>query len=452
VGPDGDCDRATLTLTLTNRADVQNEYVARLKLSPAVMVSGLRLDINGEKVDGKIFEQKTALWVYRQIRDRQRRDPALLRYTADNEVELRVFPLEKNQTRVVEVEFIYPNFSYASVLLNGSDILPPAVRTGYWAPLTATRFSDRQQMLTLMVTPVSLGQYTTRTPYHHFIIERSAATAQQTAAELLEKIRAADRDRPLENCKITLANFESELMTPLPVPVASLTVAQLEKMLRKFPPRGGFLEEKVLREEAAAYENSLRRDDPQTFKIFPRYTLIVSGATRAVPLEDDGISLNYAPSASIVSVFADGERAHSLIKPGRAFVAADVGLEIFDGEKFAPVTVSAVTNTTYRRGAALFALQDELDRHPARAEKLLPRLVKLSRESGILAPATAYIIVEQSVHWKILSEKERQKLAANQALELEDPDTVPEPATLWLLAAGLLLLAMLHCYRRQRAA
>ncbi|MDR1191990.1 MAG: MSEP-CTERM sorting domain-containing protein [Verrucomicrobiales bacterium] len=432
VSDDGDCIRATLALTVTNLAKAQNEYVAKLQLSPSVMVSGLRLVIDGEKVDGRLFEQKTALWVYHQIRDRQRRDPALLRYTADDEIELRVFPLEKKQTRKVEIDFLYPRKARASITFNDKNILPS--NPEYLTPLTLTKFSDARAML-ILTGPTHLKWLCERQPYWHFIIERSADTDQQTAAELLQKIRNINASWPMTNGKITLANFESKLMTPPLVMLASLDITQLEKMLGEFPARGGFLREKVLREETAAYEHAMRRDDPQSFLNFPQFAFILSGTTDAPP---PSVAINYTPGEWRAVFLADGKKIHKFTDTRRTFILADGELEVYNNGKFEPVppnTISVIENETYQKGAALFALQDELDRHPQRAGKLLPLLVQLSRESGIMAPATAYIVVERSAHWKILSAKEQQKLAANQALELE-AEVVPEPAAWALLVTG----------------
>ena len=60
--------------------------------------------------------------------------------------------------------------------------------------------------------------------------------------------------------------------------------------------------------------------------------------------------------------------------------------------------------------------------NPSRSAELLPDLVKVSRETGILAPATAYIVVENSAQWKMLKRKEKEKLKGNHALDfMESP-------------------------------
>ncbi|MDR2463714.1 MAG: hypothetical protein LBD30_08055, partial [Verrucomicrobiales bacterium] len=384
--------------------------------------------------------------------DRQRRDPALLRYTAADEIELRLFPLERQQTREVAIEFLYPQNAPVFIQLNGSDILP--VKRESTPPLLVTKFSADRAMLLPNPRPyLSLMPPTspmpTRQGYWHFIIERTAADADQTAAQLLEKIRAFIGGRELD-CKVTLANYESRPLTMTPVPVAKLPEILTDAALKKFPARGGFLRDKALREELFAHEAAMRRDEPRTFLNYP-LPVTVSGS---------GVSAGPAPALSRSAVIIGvGEKITVLNKYERAFIPADGELEFYHQSdpdhppQFTRVPsdqIGLVENPAYQLGAQVFALQDELDRHPQRTEQLLPLLVKLSKQSGIMAPATAYIVVESGEQWKILSEKERQKLAANQSLELE-ADIVPEPAAWSLLVIGLGLTVSVSLFAPRKA-
>jgi len=399
---DDDCIRTTLTFRMTNHAKQQNEFVTTLRLSPTVMVSGLRLDINGTMEDGQIFERQTATAVYEQIRNR-RQDPALVRYVGENEIELRVFPLAADETRTVEIEFLYPSNATSEVvdIASGEKLIQNSdITTRCPPPLLLTQYLNTAM---LTVTPFEEDSVT-RTPYHHFIVERSADTAKQTAAELLEKIRAVNAYSPMENCKITFANFESRLMTPEPIPVALLSTAQLKKMMRQFPAWGTFLEEEILREKIAAYENSKNRDNPQSFLTFPQFTIIGSDGADTMPAENT--------RAVIVAI---DERVFIFTKQSNVFASADSELDIFSEDKFiTPSNVGVVENETYQYGAAVWAVQDGIDNNTMHEKGLLPWLVAASRESGILVPATAYIVVENKADWNRLSEQERRTLAANQ--------------------------------------
>ena len=119
VLPAGDANAVfTLALTLHNTGPQAAEYRQTLPLPSGVFVSGFRLHINGTPVPGRIFEKKTALWVYTMIRDSERRDPGLLVYNKPDELELRVFPVPPGKPATVEIDFLIPaSLALVGVLL-----------------------------------------------------------------------------------------------------------------------------------------------------------------------------------------------------------------------------------------------------------------------------------------------------------------------------------------------
>ncbi|MCP4236999.1 MAG: MSEP-CTERM sorting domain-containing protein, partial [Aestuariibacter sp.] len=85
-------NKTTLRLALQNQTDARHSlFVGRLKIPEGVFVSGLRLKIDGDWVSGKVFDKKTALWVFQKITE-VRRDPAIIYYRSPDTAELRVYP------------------------------------------------------------------------------------------------------------------------------------------------------------------------------------------------------------------------------------------------------------------------------------------------------------------------------------------------------------------------
>ncbi len=84
--------------------------------------------------------------------------------------------------------------------------------------------------------------------------------------------------------------------------------------------------------------------------------------------------------------------------------------------------------------------------NPSLAWRTLPGVVAANRESGILTPATAMIVVESDSQWKILQEREKRKLRGKAGLEHRD---APEPSV-WLLAACLAALFSVTAIRKRR--
>ena len=105
---DGDLVRTRAVLKLKNLGQDQNEFVTKIRVPEGVFLSGYWLHVGEERVPGRLFEKKTALWVYQNIRDFERRDPGLVYYVTPTELTLRVFPLASGETRTTEIEFLYP--------------------------------------------------------------------------------------------------------------------------------------------------------------------------------------------------------------------------------------------------------------------------------------------------------------------------------------------------------
>ena len=47
------------------------------------------------------------MWIYNQIKYRDRRDPGILYYSSGNRVEFQVFPFSGNEVRTTGIEFIH---------------------------------------------------------------------------------------------------------------------------------------------------------------------------------------------------------------------------------------------------------------------------------------------------------------------------------------------------------
>jgi ATP-dependent Lon protease len=99
--------RSLLTLKMANDQSSRSEFKAPIELPDGVLVSGLWLYMDKERVAGQLFEKKTAMWVYHMITS-ERRDPALLICTGPGTAELCVFPFEPGQERTVEIELLRP--------------------------------------------------------------------------------------------------------------------------------------------------------------------------------------------------------------------------------------------------------------------------------------------------------------------------------------------------------
>ncbi|HEX8679811.1 MAG TPA: MSEP-CTERM sorting domain-containing protein, partial [Chthoniobacterales bacterium] len=183
---EGSSLRTTFTLDLENTSQRQSEYVTRLTIPEGVFVSGYWLKVGEERVPGRIFEKKTALWVYHMIRDWTRRDPGILTYADARTVELRVFPFAPMERRRTEIELLYPA------------TLNPAIKIsdGEWqgegnVPAIAVALtSEGTSAAMLAAEAVAHLPPARRPPYLHFIVDRSAA-AKMSDEQIVSAMRNA---------------------------------------------------------------------------------------------------------------------------------------------------------------------------------------------------------------------------------------------------------------------
>jgi len=466
---EGDCERTTLTLELQNNSDLQGEYVTNLRIPDGVFVSGFWLTIGKERVPGKLFEKKTALWVYQQIRnERENRDPGILVYSAPNSIDLRIFPFAPREKRTVEIEFFYPSALQPSISIGDRQWRKESAATGICLALT----SGGASAATLPPETAAQLPQTGRVPYLHFIIDRSAASKLTDEAIAKAIQNSATHFNGAKQCIVTFANYESIDLSENPKPVESINAASLhtEKAL---PSRGGFLAERAMKRALLSYHDRLARakeEDPE----LTRYPVVIVISDPLLEwafgneLADFG---KFAPDTGGFYATKNGEQLTSydfsghrnageiqtphpvaLLKAGQSVAPCllDAGstqtiqfeagpdenkLSVLDQGTFHPLNPTSIlpAESPYSRGVRALQRYLAWETNPSLGNDGLAGVVALSRETGILLAATSYIVVENSAQWKTLILKENQKLGNQAALEFEE---TPEPSTWMLFVIG----------------
>jgi hypothetical protein len=470
---DAGISRTTLRLDIhPQSSDRQSEYVSDFTLPKGVLVSGFWLHIDGERVPGRIFEKKAALWVYQMIRDTSRQDPGLLFYTGPDELRLLVFPLEPGQTRTVELELMYPEgFAWDVTIDDKNAILGEIQRVALSAPNTAAAVLNKPALDELPLIQ--------RKPYWHFIVDHSLKAPP--VDDILERIAAVQALSPsIVEWRASLASFETteyfdnldDLKTGLLHPVANSS--------------GGFLPDRAIMQSLTEYaQNSLRTD--ANYEEFPVFVMITNQEDipwthdlrlladwtpempgvliAAAPLKIYSLDWQGSPvlwevdmldqQVSPVSLLAMGDSVRPVrndLSNATCFFAPDSAgqpLRFLESENrtFVPLSESTVLPADNPYAQALGLLESSLapKRNPALLSNALPELVKASKAQGILIPQTSYMVVENHAQWRILEQKEKDKLEGNPELELME---TPEPA-IWLLGGLLIALEVSRRYKRR---
>jgi hypothetical protein len=473
--------RSLLTLKMANEQSSRSEFKAPLELPDGVLVSGLWLYMDKERVAGQLFEKKTAMWVYHMITS-ERRDPALLICTGPGAAELCVFPFEPGQERTVEIELLRPAGRATEVRIGGRTVQLPAL--GSPAGLTLAPARDGTGSLLI---PAGALPAITRKPYLHFIVDQSAAAA----ADPLSLVQAAAaRFEGITNCVVTLANYEFDEPAGLePRPLGEVTALLASPQANALPRRGGFCRDRAI--QRALLLRARRLDDPAAadaerlaapifvvlqsahppaegeagslawFKDmapdFPRFYVFSGTDVSLCPFEGTPQAApSFSPAFVPVSLLRWGAQCAALA-PSTELIHMDrVGadpnppLRVYqpDAGRFAAwPQAEALPEGSYGKGLAAWGRFMRLQHDPSQSPSLWPEVVRTSRDCGVMVPSTAWIVVENSAQWKMLAMKEKQKLNNSESLDFQ---TVPEPGTTSLALLGALILGA-GWMRRQRA-
>jgi hypothetical protein len=102
--------RTHLWITMANPGEVQVEAVMRFPVPSGAAVTRAVLHVGANAVEGAFVARERAREIYRSITER-RRDPALITWNGPEWIDATVFPVEKHDRRVLELEWIEPTAS-----------------------------------------------------------------------------------------------------------------------------------------------------------------------------------------------------------------------------------------------------------------------------------------------------------------------------------------------------
>ncbi|HEY5895723.1 MAG TPA: MSEP-CTERM sorting domain-containing protein, partial [Chthoniobacterales bacterium] len=453
-------------VTVHNPTSDVAEFVAPIAVPDGAFISGYSLRIGDRDVPGKLFERKTAMWVYEKIRNVlvAPRDPGVLTFVSPGKAELRVFPINAGESRTTKVEFLSTAKRRPQIVVAGKSLgAESASGTATWA---ATSWGG---MLQLPFSNTELPK-TTRVPYVHLIFDTSADGVEPDAA--VKRVREILDEFPgLARIAAGLANIEYQEVTQTPLAVSSEFEASLRANLMKCSKNSGFDLNRALK--TVLLEYSQRVD--QTWK--PVVVVVrakpyngtekpdLTGFDSLVPdapyyfetstesrseLKRVAFSESDPSSESPVFLLRAGSivRASSSERGGVVWFdgasANDNALEIYDPavERFTALPRSLIRDASEKEVAAAGAWLQHREGlfHPERLAAGFGKLVDVGRATGILLPELAYMVVETKAQWEMLDRQQDKKLKANNVMELEEPAAIPEPETWALLATAVLIM------------
>ena len=149
-----------------------------LPLPKGAHLEKFRMDVNGKMTDAELLTADKAKRIYEEI-VRKAKDPALLEYVGQDLIKVRIFPIEGNSTKKIEL-------SYSQVLKNDADLV------SYRLPLNTSKYSSTPIKNFSLKLEIETGTplKTIYSPTHNIeVLRHGARTAtigmeqQQLAAE-----------------------------------------------------------------------------------------------------------------------------------------------------------------------------------------------------------------------------------------------------------------------------
>ncbi|MBU0469258.1 MAG: MSEP-CTERM sorting domain-containing protein [Candidatus Omnitrophica bacterium] len=475
-----DHSESKLTIEMKNIGSSFNaEFAENIILPKGVFIKSLSLKMGDEMVPAKIFDRKTALWVYHMIRDFTVRDPGILSYETPNKVEFNVYPFNSGEERVAEIEFMYPVNMSPVVKFGEREILLNQASENTTKDLVVKGISaSGNAYVAISSEGIKTMPSFKRDPYLHFIID-SSKSAENKRREYIARIGViASKFKNSSDCKITLANYRSETIGDEYIDLRK--AERIREVIEgaSFPAEGGFDASTAIKRELIKYMNNMMDADKLEFKRYPVFVIVASDKNSMMEINGLEYFSEIVPESNIAYVSGSGYEISEkelwedkVSGKSENVVALRIGKKVkvipyaenmmqttfFDGvgqgavlvyvndeNKFVNVDVENSNDMVYAQGVDLMIDNYKLLHNPSLENEKLKTLVEKSRELGLMIPSTSYIVVERSSQWKTLELKEKQRLNASAGLEFEDDleaeDDFNTPApSFWLMSFVLLL-------------
>lgn len=447
-----------------NQSDTHSLYLEKIHLPEGVFITDLRLKIDDTWVDGRIFDKKTALWVFGKITE-FRRDPAIIYYTSPTQIELRVYPFPNKGTRELEIEFsFHPALSEKIQFGEHIVTLNPDAKTNLAIGGTNNNL--------LLDTNTSEWTYT-REPYLHFILDYSEGR-KRSPSEYIADIQRLSKKFNIDKVSLSAANLSSsQTSSDLVLAHDTLALTQAIKQI-ELPEQAGFW-----CEQALAYEiqNLARKPDAHRLKYTP-ILIMLHNTKNASNYECNYTAAHWQlPDADVYFSYGEGQLVkypivhndtedtnlageNGLHTPAVIAVSLDKHLHFIRAQRtqvlpasiesaavflpnqarFSPLITSDSRNTKipdWQRYADIWREWKFLNPKPSQMEAKRSHFLELSRVHRLVLPTSAMIVVEQASQWEILNRKEQQSMKNHSALDFEDSQDTPEPHPLILLLCAM---------------
>ncbi|MCB1175102.1 MAG: MSEP-CTERM sorting domain-containing protein [Leptospiraceae bacterium] len=445
--PDGEYSISVIELDVQNDLFGQREYYTSFRLPPGAFIRKHYLMMNGKKEYGILSEQKTALWVYRQITSR-RRDPGLLYYRSPESIALHIFPVAQNETRTSGFELVHRRSLELQIDDKTVRLVAKKGHHMQGQPAGTHRIQTKNADLLL---------------HWNLIVDCSIHTANlEQYADWLVRFQNQLQSQNQTSSVVCM----SHRLHPLTEKKVRPALLQIQK----HDQSGFFLGRALTSALTTSYKTRTataaalpvfvvltdRPDKAQWVDDVGRYNWITAGAAPLFVLQrkSDSLQLTSWPGRLGSSIDATAIQP-VIVQPDVTLLAARSSTILAQFQQnfhnqarellFKPDRTATAHADSYSRAVQNLWQYREHLMQPA-SDQLYFSALKGSFDSGYLNPLTASLALENEAQKAALKRKQDAVLNAHRGLDIgeDPPERMDEPGWLWLLAllalSGILLI------------
>ncbi len=475
----GDITESRIRLEMLNKGRSNAaEFFKHIYIPEGVLITGFDLMVEGKMVKGKIFEKRTAMWVYHMIRDFTRRDPGILTYKTPTLVNINVYPFLKDQTRVAEIEFQFPTGFKPTIIIGDEPVELANVENEMNAAIEDSKIvSDGHKFLLLDNEDISVLPKLTRKPYLHFILDFSKGSKLDNEKFVSGILSVAEEYNDIKIAKVVAANIDLVDLSQGFVNLEDREAIARVVSSGSLSHRGSLDLDRVIKHQLKQFKsNYLETPGSLYWQYYPLFVIVTDNKSDIYSPEDLTFFKDYLPDCNYYLilnqigkierkylwqdndseankdvVILKSENAISVM-PANTDSIQLVGFKqnnntnkffvynpnLSEFEEIKDIKLIS-NNLKYVKGVDLLLSNLEILTNPTEYNSRLASLVSSSKDSGVMLPSTSYIIVERSSQWKTLDVKQKQLLSASSGLEFEEDFKTPEPS-FWILLSIFMLL------------
>ncbi|WZL72983.1 MSEP-CTERM sorting domain-containing protein [Clostridiaceae bacterium 35-E11] len=438
---------------MENTTDFQTEYSTVFTLPEGSYISDYYLYVGKNKKHGMIADKRAANWVYQQIK-RVRRDPGILTYIGDDQVDFKVFPFNEHEVRKTGIEIIHRKPISLNIDERVIDLKDEEGNVSIQKKDTyihqGIAYITKEMKASLPIV--------TRTPKYYFILDYSKGNEKEIY-NYLRRTKDYIQENHLQEAvgEIIALNYEEKIAIPK---------GNWEENLKSVPTKGGFYVDYTLKR--ILYNHYLYYS-----KEYPVIVIVTDDMNEAILSKDldnvafvapEGLHYYHLDDRGRLRKY-DGslDESKDIDEVGKTPVLTwksqeDKILYLPDnGEDSIVLTTDILAikeqdlkGSKWENAVILKAMYMHQQLHPEKAWEQSLEIVKGSISKHVMSPLTSYIVLENQAQERAMLEKQKQILATTKPVEVGDLTEMNEPPIAIMLLLGIGLLIIIRIYKKKQ--